>query len=77
MAVNGVDKLYGATARHVLFPRAENKNFEHTNDSQPRHNMQLLSEAAFQKHLVVIQNEIDDQDIIITTQEDCMAMVFS
>ena len=77
MAVNGAGKLYEVTARHVLFPQAENKHFEHTNDSQPRHNVQLLSEAASQKHLVVIQNEMDDQDIIITTQEDCMAMVFS
>ena len=31
--------------------------------------MQLLSEAAFQKHLAFIQQEIDDQDIIIDIQE--------
>ena len=78
MAVNGVDKLYGVTARHVLFSQleeAENKDFERTNDSQPRHNVQLLSEAAFQEHLAVIQKEIDGQDIIIASQESRMAGV--
>ncbi len=44
-------------------------------NSQPRHNVQLLSEAAFQEHLVVIQKEIDGQDIIIASQEHRMAGV--
>jgi hypothetical protein len=75
MAVNGVDKLYGVTARHVLFPQAENKDFEHTSDTQLRHNVQLLSEAAFREHLVVIQKDIDGQDIIIASQESRTAGV--
>ncbi|KAF8331414.1 uncharacterized protein EI90DRAFT_3016408 [Cantharellus anzutake] len=75
MAVNGIDKLYGVTARHVLFPRAENKDFERINDSLPRHNVQLLSEAAFQEHLALIQQEIDSQNIIIASQENRMAGV--
>ena len=75
MAVNGVDKLCGVTARHVLFPRAENENFEHTDDSQPRHNVQLLSEGTFQEHLIVIRKEINGQDIIIASQESRMTGV--
>ena len=75
MAIDGVDKLYGVTTRHVLFPRVENKTFEHTNDSQPRHNVQLFGEAAFKEHLVAIQTIIDDQDIDIPILECRMAWV--
>ena len=57
MAVNGVERLYGVTAHCVLFPQAENKTFEYTNDCQLRHNVRLLSEAAFKEHLIVIQEE--------------------
>ena len=72
MAVNGVDKLYGVTARHVLFRKPENNDFERTKNSQPRHNVQLLSDAAFEEHLAFIQKEIDGQDIIIASQESRM-----
>ena len=68
MAVDGVDKLYGVTARHVLFPRVENEDFEYTNDSEPRHNVQFLSEAAFWEHLDVIQERIDEEDTVIGIQ---------
>ncbi|KAH9955048.1 hypothetical protein BGW80DRAFT_1258334 [Lactifluus volemus] len=61
IAVEGVDKLFGVTARHVLFPpsHVENREFERTDDSQPRRNVLLLSDTAFQQHLDVIQKEID------------------
>ena len=75
MAVDGVDKLYGVTARHALFPQAENKDFECTNDSEPRHSVQLLSEAAFREHFDVIQKEIDCEDFIINIEERRIARV--
>ena len=73
MAVDGVDKLYGVTARHVLFPHEENKDFECTSDSEPRRKVQLLSEVAFREHLDAIQEEIDREDMIIGIQERYIA----
>ncbi|KAF8970307.1 hypothetical protein BDZ97DRAFT_1753925 [Flammula alnicola] len=75
IAVPGVDKLFLVTARHVLFPRAENKHFERTNESQPRRNVLVLSETSFQEHLFRIKRDIQDQDIVIASQESRIAGV--
>ncbi|KAF8958833.1 hypothetical protein BDZ97DRAFT_1840183 [Flammula alnicola] len=75
IAVPGVDKLFLVTARHVLFPRAENKHFERTSESQPRRNVLVLSEASFQEHLFRIKRDIQDQDIVIASQESRIAGV--
>jgi len=69
LAVNGVDKLFLVTARHVLFPRSDNKHFEHTNTSQACRYVLLLSGQSFQQHLLSVQKEINDQGPIVTDQE--------
>ncbi|KZT04518.1 uncharacterized protein LAESUDRAFT_298724 [Laetiporus sulphureus 93-53] len=53
-------RLLLVTARHVIFPpdKNENKHFEHKNDSQPRHNVTLFGDAAFNKYLESIKAEI-------------------
>jgi hypothetical protein len=75
IAVTGIDKLFLVTARHVLFPQAENKHFERTSESQPRHNVLVLSETSFQEHLLLIKRDIEGQDIIIASQESRIAGV--
>jgi len=69
LAVIDVNKLFLVTARHVLFPRSDDKHFEHTHETQARHNVLLLSESSFQQHLLSMKTVIDDQDYIIADQE--------
>ena len=69
LAVPGVNKLFLVTARHVLFPKSDNKPFVSTNQGQARCNVLVLSESSFQRQLLSIKKEIDDQDIIVAVQE--------
>ncbi|SJL07900.1 uncharacterized protein ARMOST_11257 [Armillaria ostoyae] len=57
-------RLLLVTARHVVFTpdKNDNKHFERKNDSQPRHNVTLFSDAAFDKHLKSIQAEIEGKE---------------
>ncbi|KAF9787061.1 hypothetical protein BJ322DRAFT_1186070 [Thelephora terrestris] len=75
IAVDSLDKLYLVTTRHVLFPRAQGKHFEHTTKSQPRRNFLVLSEASFQEHLLLIKRETEDQVTIIASQQSRIAGV--
>ncbi|KAH8111913.1 hypothetical protein DFH11DRAFT_556970 [Phellopilus nigrolimitatus] len=54
------ERLLLVTARHVAFPVNENENelFECKNDSQPRHNVILFSDAAFNTYLESLETEI-------------------
>jgi hypothetical protein len=66
---NGNGKsLFLVTARHVVFPRSDNRLFERRSESQPRHDILLLSESSFRQHLKSIQNEIDGEDYLINHQ---------
>ena len=67
-------RLLLVTARHVVFPPNEENNglFEHKSDSQ-RHNVLVLSDASFKKHLVSIKAEIDRQMFNIQYQKDHIA----
>ncbi|CAA7263668.1 unnamed protein product [Cyclocybe aegerita] len=58
-------RLLLVTARHVLFTRDmdENKHSERTDDSEPRYNVVLFGDAAFNKYVEFIKNEIRDQGI--------------
>jgi hypothetical protein len=58
-------RLLLVTARHVVFPQADNNLFERKSESQPRHNVLMLSEASFQQHLLSIQGQIKVQDITV------------
>ena len=60
---NGGDgRLLLATARHVVFPRSDNNLYERKFQSQPRHDILVLSEASFQQHLVSIDDQAKAQD---------------
>jgi hypothetical protein len=69
LTVTGVNKNFVVTARHILFPRSDSTSFEHTNESQARRDVLLLSESSFQRHLLSIEEEIDEQGSIIADQE--------
>ncbi|KAN0109281.1 hypothetical protein V8E52_009465 [Russula decolorans] len=68
-------RLLLATARHVVFPQADNDLFERKSETQPRHNVLVLSEASFQQHLVSIQDQIEEQDFNIRYQTERMEIV--
>lgn len=69
---NGKKSLFLVTARHVVFPQSDNSLFERRSESQPRHNVLLLSESSFQQHLVSIKNDIDEQTYMIDHQKTQM-----
>ena len=66
---NGKKSLFLVTARHVVFPQSDNRHFEHMSESQPRHNVLLLSESSFQRHLISIKEVIDSQAFTIDYQK--------
>jgi hypothetical protein len=55
-----------------LLPQSDNSLFERRSESQPRHNVFLLSESSFQQHLISVKNEIDAQAYIIDYQKKQM-----
>jgi hypothetical protein len=61
-----------ATARHVVFPRSDNKLYERKFNSQPPHEVLLLCQESFHQHLDTIQKEIEGQDDIIGYQTSRM-----
>jgi len=69
---NGKKSLFLVTARHVVFPQSDNSLFERKSESQPRHNVLILSESSFQQHLVSIKNDVDAQAYIIDYQKKRM-----
>ena len=50
-----------ATACHVVIPHSENKLYECRSESQPRHEVLVLSKASFQQHLTSINDQIEVQ----------------
>ncbi|EIW76461.1 hypothetical protein CONPUDRAFT_63989, partial [Coniophora puteana RWD-64-598 SS2] len=66
------ERLLLVTARHVVFTpdKNENKHFEHTNSSQPRHNVMLFSDAGFEKYLKSIKAEIGGKVLTAQHHED-------
>ncbi|PBK75246.1 hypothetical protein ARMSODRAFT_929310 [Armillaria solidipes] len=70
-------RLLLVTARHVVFTpdKNDNKHFERKNDSQPRHNVTLFSDAAFDKHLKSIQAEIEEKEFTAEFLERCIKVV--
>ncbi len=64
-------KLLLVTARHVVFKPDKNNNnlFQYKNNSQPRHNVILFSDASFDRHLKSIKAEIRDKEIIAQVLE--------
>ncbi|KAK0442869.1 hypothetical protein EV421DRAFT_551705 [Armillaria borealis] len=70
-------RLLLVTARHVVFTPDKNKNdyFQHRNDSQPRYNITLFSDAAFDKHLKSIQAGIRDKPVTAQFLERCIKAV--
>ncbi|KAG8703591.1 hypothetical protein FRC08_002747 [Ceratobasidium sp. 394] len=70
-------RLLLVTARHVVFSPDKNKNnhFEHKDDSQPRHNVTLFGDVAFNKYLDSILDEIGGQAIVTELQERCIKAV--
>jgi hypothetical protein len=58
-------RLFVVTVRHVVLPRSENDLFEHKSESQPRHNVLLLSEASFKEHLASVDKKIEEQEVLI------------
>ncbi|KAI6006447.1 hypothetical protein EDC04DRAFT_3123797 [Pisolithus marmoratus] len=53
-------KLLLVTARHVVFPleKCKNVHYKYKNKSQPRHNVMVLGNAAFDGYLQSIQSEL-------------------
>jgi len=70
LGVPSIKKLFLVTTCHILFPwsRSKNEPFECTNESQTRREVLVLSEATFQRQLISIRKEIDNQDIIVAVQ---------
>ncbi|KAK0207623.1 hypothetical protein IW262DRAFT_1281921 [Armillaria fumosa] len=64
-------RLFLVTARHVVFPlnKEENNLFECKSDSQYRHNVLVLNDASFQRHLASITDKIAEQDTIVGYQK--------
>ncbi|KAH8111892.1 hypothetical protein DFH11DRAFT_1707064, partial [Phellopilus nigrolimitatus] len=71
------ERLLLVTARHVLFPPDKNKNelFERTNDSQPRYNVSLFSDVAFNTYLKSIKATIEDKVFLTQHYERCIRAV--
>ena len=62
-------RLLLITARHVIFTPDKSEHFEHGNNSQPRHNIALFSDAAFSKYTKSILDEIEETGYTIRDQE--------
>jgi hypothetical protein len=73
MAVDGVDKRFGVTARHDLFPpnQAEMKTLSVPMIVSPV----TTYYSSAKQDSVVIQGEIDDQDMMVDIQERCGARI--
>ncbi|KAH9964116.1 hypothetical protein BC827DRAFT_1265926 [Russula dissimulans] len=71
------ERLLLVTARHVVFTLNEDENqlFEHKNDSQSCYNITLFGDAAFNKYLKSIQDEIERNDFTAQYHEDHIRMV--
>ncbi|EJD02803.1 uncharacterized protein FOMMEDRAFT_156149 [Fomitiporia mediterranea MF3/22] len=67
-------RLLLVTARHVVFPpdKSKNKLFEHKDDSQPRHNVTLFGDAAFERYLKSIQAEIEGKEFYVNYYGRCI-----
>ncbi|KAG8906989.1 hypothetical protein FRB99_005631 [Tulasnella sp. 403] len=64
IAENGnADRLLLVTARHVVLTpdNDENKHFEHTDDSEPRYNIMLFGNAAYNTYLESIKAKIKEK----------------
>ncbi|EJD02802.1 uncharacterized protein FOMMEDRAFT_167951 [Fomitiporia mediterranea MF3/22] len=68
-------RLLLVTARHVVFPPDKSKNrlFEHKDDSQPRHNVTLFGDAAFERYLKSIQAEIEGKEFYVEYYGRCIS----
>jgi hypothetical protein len=71
------NRLFLITARHVVFTPDINANvrFEHKTVSQRRHNVILLGDAAFNKFVQSIQDEIREKWFTTQYLEDCVEAV--
>ena len=63
------------TCRHVVFPRSDNKLYERKFDSQPRHDVLVLSKASFDRHLLSVISEAEAQESIFDYQRNRMALM--
>ncbi|KAK0218117.1 hypothetical protein IW262DRAFT_1117502 [Armillaria fumosa] len=70
-------RLLLVTARHVLFPpdTNQNKHFERKNSSEPRHDVMLFGDTAFNEYLHSIQVEIKRNAIMAEYHERRIEMV--
>ncbi|KAG8906990.1 hypothetical protein FRB99_005632, partial [Tulasnella sp. 403] len=66
------DRLLLVTARHVIFTpdNDENKHFERTDGSEPRHNVMLFGNGAFNKHLEAIKADIRSKATMAQLNEE-------
>ncbi|KAK0218127.1 hypothetical protein IW262DRAFT_1483789 [Armillaria fumosa] len=68
-------RLLLVTARHVLFPTNQNKHFERKNTDEPRHDITLFGDAAFNEYLESIQAEIRGNAFMTHIHERHIKMV--
>jgi len=70
-------RLFLVTALHVVFKpsRNDNETFEHKSHSAPRREVILLSDAAFEKFLKSVREEIGGNAIRVEYLESCIAEV--
>lgn len=66
------NRLLLVTARHIVFEpdKANNKKFERKTDSQRRHDVILLGDAAFQRLLESVQTEIRSKELTVQHEEE-------
>ncbi|THU84852.1 hypothetical protein K435DRAFT_397583 [Dendrothele bispora CBS 962.96] len=70
------ERLLLVTARHVVFTpdRDGNEHFEHSDNSERRHNVTVFGNTGFERYLESIQTEIEGQTFMVKHQEGRIRM---
>jgi hypothetical protein len=69
------DRVLLVTARHIIFTSNENNHFECKDNSQPRYDVALFGDSAFQKYLRLIKIELWGNEIEAEQHEHRIGLV--
>jgi len=71
LSTGGDDKnIYLVTARHVVLPKDDNKEYKCNNNSKVREEMIILGTCSFNEKLAAIDYEIEGQEFVITDAKE-------
>ncbi|KAF9517858.1 hypothetical protein BS47DRAFT_449226 [Hydnum rufescens UP504] len=76
VSAGGDDKaIYLVTARHVVLPLDDNKEYERKNERKTREDVMVLGTSAFNNKLAVIDYEIKGHEVAITDAKERIELV--